>query len=178
MGSRKTYAGNARFIEIGSAGIPFRFNINIDHIDSIRFEQIRGENEDGEIINTSQWGVQVLVAGQANQITFNTIEGAIACYNDILNMMRACGIPCITGEKLVAPKPPSPIVGPDGGKIAEAVDAALAHPELAGGEGIGVAGNDDSGQYVEDTEFELTDEDIEMIDDLTKPDHARERKPN
>ena len=166
MANRKgPYSGNARFIEIGSPGIPFRFLVNIDHIDAVRFEEMDPLNTDGSKAQFG-WSVNVVLNGQGNQLGFPTMEMAINCYNNTLAMIRAAGVPGTWGPELEPPEPPSPILGPDGNKVAEAVDAALAHPDLAGGDGVGIADNDD------DLDLALTEDDIELLDELTKPDPA------
>lgn len=164
MANRKgPYSGNARFIEIGSPGIPFRFLVNIDHIDAVRFEEMESQSVDGSPPQFG-WSVNVVINGQGNQLGFPDMQMAINCYNNTLEMIRNAGVPGTWGPKLEPPEPPSPILGPDGNKVAEAVDAALAHPDLAGGPGDGVADNDD------DQDFKLTDDDVALLDELTKPD--------
>ncbi len=185
-GTKTGYAGNCRMIEIGSPGIPFRLTVNVDHIDTIRFEEMKEKREvqtgpgvpevkdpeTGEVtfeaipppteqkVVSVGWTVILVSEGQQNGINFPNIESAMGCYNAIINMLQAVGIPHVFMGPLKPPPKPSEIVGVDGEKIKEAVDAADLHPDLAGGDGAGVAENDDD----LDEEFELTDEDLELLE--------------
>lgn len=154
------YTGNARMIEIGSPGIPFRLMVNVDHIDSIRFEQQMIFEDENDKQGRPQWQVILIINGQGNTIGFPNMEAAMGCYNSIISMTQAVGVPYVFMGALRPPPPPPEIVGVDGEVIEEAVDAALLHPDLAGGEGDGMADNDDG---VED-EFKLSDEDLELLE--------------
>ncbi len=177
------YTGNARVIEIGSGGIPFRLLVNVDHIDCIRFEEMREEreieipgtteakvlNDKGELLRPAippqtetqvvgvGWGVIIVINGQSNAINFPSIEVAMNCYNSILNMIKAVGIPHVCMGPLRPPPEPK-----------EAVDAIDVHPELAGGEGDGIAENDDNmddaGLLPPGETFELSDEDLALLE--------------
>jgi hypothetical protein len=186
MGSKRAYAGNARLIEIGSGGIPFRILLNIDKVENLRFEEghqsIQVPNDDAvdaiidpetkaivvpavpptmrtETVSTG-WNVIVQQGGQSATIGFPEMEQAMGCYNAIVKMIAAVGIPIVSLKPLMPPKSESPIVGVDGAAIKKAVDAAELHPDLAGGEGDGVAENDDD---LEDEDFELDEEDLEAL---------------
>jgi len=113
-----------------------------------------------QVINTG-WTIILVSNGQQSGINFPGIESAMACYNSILSMIQAVGVPSVFMHKLEVPKAPeeSKIVGVDGDVIREAVNAADLHPDLAGGDGAGMAENDDL-----DEEFELTDEDLELLE--------------
>ena len=128
------YTGNARVIEIGSGGIPFRLLVNVDHIDCIRFEETREERpidrekpELMEIVSTG-WAVIIVIEGAANNINFPTMEVAMNCYNSILKMIKAVGVPHVCMGPLRPPPEPE-----------EAVDAVDVYPNLAGGPGAGTA---------------------------------------
>ncbi len=194
------YNGNCRMIEIGSPGIPFRLTVNVDHIDTIRFEEMKEQRPIGPatpavtdaegkivtdaippamgLVSTGHWTVILVSNGQQNGINFPNIESAMGCYNAIINMLQAVGIPHVFMGPLKPPPKPSEIVGVDGKAIADAVDAADLHPDLAGGDGAGVAENDDdlegralkAGLYQPkndddlDEEFELSNEDLELLE--------------
>lgn len=188
MSSKRAYAGNARFIEMGSTGIPFRLLINIDHIESFRFEEQFDErkvvvpgtevppqrDDAGNVIAPGKppetrlervsigWQVVLVIGGLSNGIGFPTMESAMACYNDLVRMISANGVPVIARKPLAPPKMPSAIVDVDGDAIAAAVDAADLHPELAGddGEEFEIAENDDDAAE----DFTVTDEDLELLE--------------
>jgi hypothetical protein len=194
MGSKRAYAGNCRMIEIGSPGHPFRLVFNVDHIDSIRFEEAVEErtirvpgstgvaatfDDDGNEVTpaippaTEQkmvsvgWTVIITANGAQSGINFPNVEAAMGCYNSIINMIQAVGVPHVFMGPLKPPEEPSGIVGPDGKAIADAFDAADLHPDLAGGPGAGVAPNDDDidgdvGDF--DPDFELSDEDLALLE--------------
>ena len=177
MSTKRAYAGNARFIEIGSPGVPFRYLINLDQLEGIRFEEMLDREEvpvpgtglgDIELETTTKivnagWSVVLLVQGKQNGINFPDIAPAVACYNSILNMIRAVGVPMCDIVRLEAPKPKSPLVGADGG----AMDAINTAVEGAGIE-AGAAGEDELDPML-DEEGELipvTDEEIERLANL------------
>jgi hypothetical protein len=188
MSSKRAYAGNARLIEIGASGIPFRILLNIDKVENIRFEEgrqnIQVPNDDAvdaiidpvskaivvpavpptmrtESVSTG-WNVIIQQGGQSANIGFPEMEQAMNCYNAVVKMIAAVGIPSVTLKSLAPPKSESPIVGVDGEAIKEAVNAADLYPDLAGGEGDGIAPNDDDAD-LEDENFELDDEDLEAL---------------
>jgi len=141
---RTTYHGNARFVELGSPGILFRQLVNVDQITNLRLEE---RFEEDVII-----GYDVIVSfnNNNNQIGFRDAGQAAALYNVLLDQINAVGAPMTRLPRVEVPQEPSAIVGADG----LAVDAADLHPDLAGGEGAGVAPNDD----------DLTDEDLAMLE--------------
>lgn len=177
MSTKRAYAGNARFIEIGSPGVPFRYLVNLDQLEGIRFEEMLDQQEvpvpgtgvgDIELETTTKilsvgWSVVLLIQGKQNGINFPDMAPAIACYNSILDMIRIVGVPLCDCVRLEAPKPKSPLVGADGGAM-DAVKAAV--------EGAGVeAGNDgeDLLEPILDEDGELipvTDEEIEQLAEL------------
>jgi hypothetical protein len=186
MSSKRAYAGNARFVEIGSPGVPFRFLVNLDTLEGMRFEEklevvklpVPGTGigdiplEHTEEIQGVGWAVVLLIGGRMNNIDFPSIEPAMACYNAIMSMIEAVGVPMASGSKLLPPKPPSVILDADG-KAREAVKAAVAGA-LDGGitdkqmDAIeaGEAGEDELPPDLDDEPM-LTDEELEA---LTAPD--------
>jgi hypothetical protein len=175
MSNKRPYAGNARFIEIGSPGVPFRYLVNVDHLEGMRFEEMLDHEEvpvpgtgigDIELETTTKvvsvgWSVVLLIQGKQNGINFPDMAPAIACYNSILDMLRIVGVPLCDCARLEAPKPKSPILGADG-KAREAVRAAvLASAVEAGEEGEDLLDPviDDDGELIP-----LTDEDIEAME--------------
>jgi hypothetical protein len=164
MSTKRAYAGNARFIEIGSPGIYFRYLVNLDHLEGLRFEELRDVDDDGEPISLG-WSVVLLMQGKANGINFPTIEAAISCYNAILNMIQTAGVPLVDAKRLEPPKPEPAIVGADGKAmqaVKDAVEGALEeNPTIEAGE----AGEDQLDPVVDDEPM-LTDEEME---ELTKP---------
>ena len=164
-GIKTGYGGNCRMIEIGSGGVPFRMLVNVDHIDSLRFEEVREAREvpipgkfavsdadrnmtkpetESQVVHTG-WTVIVVMGGRENGINFNQLEPAMNCYNSIIGMIKAVGVPTIAMPMLQPPPAPE-----------EATDV---HPYLAGGDGDGVAENDDG-----DGDLELSDEDLELLE--------------
>lgn len=126
MTSRRSYNGNARFIELGSIGAPFRSLINVDHITNVRFEQkISDEpvqyDDNGEMTAPPQqilegWNIIILLghgAGGQN-ILFPDEELAVDCYNQILDMIGGAGCPMSRLPKLEPEPVPSEILGPNG----------------------------------------------------------------
>lgn len=125
--NRKTVtASQARFIELGSMGAPFRSLLNVDHISNVRFEQKVGQSEAeyddaGQMTAPPQqflegWVVIVVIghgAGGQN-IMFNEEAQAISCYNSILDMIAGVGAPMARMPKLRPEPVPSAIVGADG----------------------------------------------------------------
>ena len=127
--SRATYRGNARFIELGSAGAPFRSLINVDHVTNVRFEQKIGQSEAeyddaGQMTAPpQQWlegWIVIIVLGHGaggQNIMFPDEEQAVSCYNTILDMIVGTGAPIARMPKLKAegpPPEPSALLGPDG----------------------------------------------------------------
>jgi len=130
MSTKRTYHGNARFIELGSLGAPFRSLINVDHITNVRFEQKIGNEEatyddDGQMTAPPQqflegWQI-ILVLGHGaggQTIMFPTEETAVACYNTILDMVVGTGAPMSRMAKLKVTPEESLIEGLDGAPIA------------------------------------------------------------
>ena len=147
------YHGNARFIEIGSPGVLFRQLVNIDQITNLRFEERLEKQEDGESI-VSGYDVIIAFEANSNSIFFHDADQAIGLYNVLLDQIIAVGAPMTRLPKLELPAEASAIVGADG----TPVDATDLHAELAGGEGAGIAENDDG------DDFELTDADLELLE--------------
>jgi len=186
--SKRPYYGNARFIEIGSPGIFFRYLLNLDKVDGIRFEESFGTKEipvpgtgveDKPLETKTQtlstgWSVVLLIAGQQHAITFPILEAAIACYNSILEMLRAVGMPLIDIPRLKAPPKPSPIVDVEGKKmesLLEGANEAIKQEGIeAGEEGEDLLDPvldpmpilDDKGELIP-----ITDEDIEEMEKPT-----------
>lgn len=150
MGSnRKPYSGQARFIELGSLGAPFRSLINVDHISNVRFEQKIGQS-DAEYDDAGQmtappqqflegWIVIIVIAHGAGgqNIMLPTEAQAVELYNTILDMVAGVGAPIARMPKLRVEPDPSPIVGADGeslpGEVPELTEEELdqlEHPEI------------------------------------------------
>ena len=131
MANKQPYRSNARFIEIGSPGAPFRSLVNVDHITNVRFEQKIDQidpkfDDDGNMIAPPQqvfqgWQIILMLAhGSGGQNIFIPNEdGAVALYNQILDMINGTGAPIMRLPKLKATPPPSDIVGPDGQPLGE-----------------------------------------------------------
>lgn len=159
MSKRRPASGNARFIELGSPGAPFRSLINIDHITNVRFEQhiINAEPKyDGEGKMTDPGGQQpagwkvVIVLGHGaggQNIAFPDEFQASACYNEILDMIQGVGGPISRKPKLEFEpiEPPSAIVGADG-------------------EALGMPGNDDLEDPLPGEVPDLTDEELDQLE--------------
>jgi hypothetical protein len=130
MANKQPYRSNARFIEIGSPGAPFRSTVNVDHITNVRFEQKIEQvepkfDEDGNMIAPPQqvfqgWQIILMLAhGAGGQNIFIPNEdGAVALYNQILDMIAGTGAPIMRLPKLKPTPPPSDLVGPDGEPLA------------------------------------------------------------
>lgn len=105
MSRKAPYRGNARFIELGSVGAPFRTTINVDHISNIRFEQrikqIDAEyDDDGRMTRPPQeiadgWNVVFVIGHGAGgqSIFFPEEQHAAECYNTVLDLIQNLGIP-------------------------------------------------------------------------------------
>lgn len=183
MSSKRAYAGNARFIEIGSPGVPFRYLVNLDQLEGIRFEEMLDQQEipvpgtgvgDIELETTTKivnvgWSVILLTNGKQNGINFPDLAPAIACYNAILDMIRVVGVPLCDCARLEAPKPKSPIVGADGGAM-EALNTAVegAMDAIDTAVEAGETGEDELESMLdEDGEMlPLTDEELERLANL------------
>jgi len=126
----RQYPGNARFFELGSEGAPFRSLVNIDHISNVRFEQKIGQR-DAEYDDQGQmtappreflegWAVILVIAhGAGGQtIMFPSEEECVSCYNRILDMIAASGVPVVRMPPLRVTPEPSMIEGLDGVPIA------------------------------------------------------------
>lgn len=133
--SKGTYRGNARFIELGTLGAPFRSLINVDHITNVRFEQKIGSEEpqyddEGKMTAPPQqylegWTVLIVLAhGAGGQtIMFPDEQQAINCYNSLLDMVVGTGAPMARMLKLKPQPEPSQIEGLDGQPLGEMSDA-------------------------------------------------------
>lgn len=140
MANKRPYHANARFIELGSAGAPFRSLVNVDHITNIRFEQKITDvpaqfDDDGNMTAPPQqylegWTI-VLVLGHGaggQNIVFPTEEQAVEVYNTMLDMIVGTGVPIARMPKLtVSPPPPeqSELLGPDGEPLEAVNDEPL-----------------------------------------------------
>lgn len=114
MSSKAPYRGNARFIEIGTDGAPFRSLVNVDHITNIRFEQKIGGTEEQPVLEG--WLVILLLGhGAGGQNIFFPVEAqAVEVYNSILDMIGHTGAP-VTRMARLKPQPvQSPILGANG----------------------------------------------------------------
>ena len=185
MSSKRGYAGNARFVEIGSPGVPFRFLVNLDTLEGMRFEEklevvklpVPGTGigdiplEQTEEIQGVGWAVVLLIGGRQNNIDFPSIEPAMACYNAIMSMIEAVGVPMASGSRLLPPKPAPTIVDTDG-RAMEAVKAAVESAGIEAGE----AGEDELDTIIVDEASDVTPEMFdemlsdEEMEELTKPD--------
>ncbi len=149
MASKQPYRSNARFIEIGSPGAPFRSLVNVDHITNVRFEQkiesIEPQfDDDGNMTQPPQqifqgWQIILMLAhGAGGQNIFIPNEdGAVALYNQILDMINGTGAPIMRLPKLKAQPQPSGIVGPNGEELPmspEELDALAQDDEFLPGE--------------------------------------------
>lgn len=121
----RQYAGNSRFIELGSPGAPFRSLINADDIRNIRFEQdirrTEGEfDDDGNMTAPPQeflagWLIIIEFRGGNGQNIAMPDQGqASELYNTMLDMIAGTGIPLARQPRLEVPKVPSGLVGADG----------------------------------------------------------------
>ena len=153
MASKQPYRSNARFIEIGSPGAPFRSTVNVDHITNVRFEQkietIEPQfDDDGNMTQPPQqifqgWQIVLMLAhgGGGQNIFIPNEDGAVALYNQILDMIAGTGAPIMRLPKLKPTPPPSDLVGPDGKSIEmseEELEALAANGEdfLPGEDGV------------------------------------------
>jgi hypothetical protein len=151
MASKQPYRSNARFIEIGSPGAPFRSLVNVDHITNVRFEQkidhIEPEYDDeGKMTRPPQqhfqgWQIILMLAhGAGGQNIFIPNEdGAVALYNQILDMINGTGAPIMRLPRLKAQPKPSGLVGPDGKPVEmspEELDALNDEGFLPGEDGV------------------------------------------
>ena len=143
MGNRKTpTSANARFIELGSLGQPFRSLVNVDHLTNLRYEQSVEDIEiplgpgteatygdDGEMLTPPilaetrkeptlvGFKIVLLFGEQGQTIAFNNEAESIACYNSILDMIAGTGNPIARMPKLQPMPPefaPSNLLDPDG----------------------------------------------------------------
>ena len=104
-GKPQTYASNARFIEIGSPGVPFRSLVNIDHIVNVRFEQATMQPEEGPPVLIDGWVVTVSLINQANTLNFPDLDSAINMYNELLDQIAVMA-PCTVQARLEIPEAP------------------------------------------------------------------------
>ena len=160
-GKRRPASGNARFIELGSPGAPFRSLVNIDHITNVRFEQhiINADPEYDDQGNMTSPGGQmpagwkvVIVLGHGaggQNIAFPDEHQAAACYNEILDMIQGVGGPIARKPKLEFEQLPEPssMLGPDGKPL-----------------DLGVPGNDDLEDPLPGEVPELTDEELDQLE--------------
>ena len=115
MSSKAPYRGNARFIEIGAEGAPFRSVINVDHITNLRFEQQIGEDDNGTPVLEGWIIVLLLGHGAGSQNIFFPEEAqAVHTYNSILDMINGTGAPIQRMPKLKPQPVASPILGANG----------------------------------------------------------------
>lgn len=168
------YRGNARFFEIGSPTVLFRQFINLDQVTNIRFEESFEDRQipvpgsavpnvvdaDGNEISpatppvmqtlrvSAGFNVVVCFVGNNNAITFPDAKGAAELYNTLLAQISSLNVPSTRFPPIVIPEPEP------------AIDANVLHPDLAGGEGEGMAENDDD----LDDGFKLSDEDLEALE--------------
>jgi hypothetical protein len=163
--NKAPYRGNARFIELGSLGAPFRSLVNVDHITNVRFEQKIREipaqyDDNGEMTAPPQqvfegWAI-ILVLGHGaggQNIMFPDEQQAVACYNTILDMIVGTGAPIARMPKLRITPPPSDLVGPDGKPI-----------EMSDEEKAALADNDEEALPGEDGVPPLTDEELDQLE--------------
>lgn len=134
MSQKRTFHGNARFLELGSLGAPFRSLINIDHITNVRFEQKIGNDEakyddDGQMTAPPAqflegWQLVIVLAHGAGgqNIMFPTEEAAVGCYNTILDMIVGVGVPMSRMKKLTVTPEEKLIEGMDGKPLGEMSD--------------------------------------------------------
>lgn len=127
---RRSYTAQARFIEIGSPGAPFRSLVNVDHVTNVRFEQkvdtIEPEfDDDGNMTKPPQhhvqgWQITLALAHGAGvqNIFIPNEDGAVALYNQILDMINGTGAPISRLPKLTVQETPSPIIGANGQPVA------------------------------------------------------------
>jgi hypothetical protein len=168
MSGKTPYRGNARFLELGTLGAPFRSLINVDHITNVRFEQSIGQQEaeydkDGEMTAPpQQWSegwklIIVLAHGAGGQnIMFPTEAQAVGCYNTILDMIAGVGAPIARMPKLKVTPEPEPgselgLLGPDGQPLGE----------MSPAEKDALAGND---AMLPGEVADLTDEEIDQLE--------------
>jgi hypothetical protein len=169
--NKAPYRGNARFIELGSLGAPFRSLVNVDHISNVRFEQKIGQSDaqyddKGEMTAPPQqwhegWVIVIVIghgAGGQN-IQFPDEEQAVTVYNTILDMISGTGAPIARMPKLKAQPPihAHKFLGPDGEPLPE-------QSELLGPDGeplMAANGEDDSlpGEVPD-----LTDEELDQLE--------------
>lgn len=172
---KRPYSGNARFLELGSLGQPFRTLINIDHLTNCRYEQKIEMQEipkpggapakpaqyddAGEMVappqapETEQIPVLagfniVLVFGSETQaIFFNDEDQSVTVYNTILDMIAGTGVPIARMPKLT-PQPP------------EEEPSKFLGPD---GAPLG-AGNDDDDTPAPGEVPDLTDEELDQLE--------------
>ncbi len=183
MSSKRGYAGNARFVEIGSPGVPFRFLVNLDTLEGMRFEEklevvklpVPGTGvgdiplEHTEKVQSAGWSVILLIGGKQNGIDFPTVAPAMACYNAIMSMIEAVGVPTASGSRLRPPEPAPTIVDTDG-KAMEAVKAAVDAADIEAAAALIEAGEAGEDELPPDLDDELPDLSDEELETLTAPD--------
>lgn len=165
---QRPYNGNARFLELGTEGAPFRSLVNVDHISNVRFEQkIRNVeatyDDDGKMTAPPQqfhegWNIIIVIAHGAGgqNIVFGDEEQAVGCYNSILDMIAGVGAPLARMSKLKLTPVPSSIVGANG----QAFDAPLTDEEISEVKEALEAENDELPGEVP----ELTDEEVDALE--------------
>lgn len=123
MSNKAPYRGNARFIELGSPGAPFRSTVNIDHIVNVRYEMNIQEidaqyDEKGEMIAPPQqilagWNVVLQFTEQGQRINFEKESDAVEFYNTMLDMIANTGAPISRLKRLQTQQQPANDEVPD-----------------------------------------------------------------
>lgn len=127
MGNKRSpNAGNARFIELGSPGQPFRSLINVDHLTNIRYEL----DIDAQEEKLNGYKVTLMFGEHGQTIAFEIEEQAVNFYNSMLDQIGGTGCPIIRVPKLTvqAPElvnPSGDVIEPDADAVADAVYSAL-----------------------------------------------------
>ena len=145
--SKAINSGNARFIELGAEGQPFRSLINVDHLTNLRYEHkieqreipipgaqaVEATYDDaGEMLTPpipaettmepilTGFNIILMFGEQGQTIYFNNEGESVATYNRILDMIAGTGNPTARMPKLKVMPPqtiPGDLVGPDGSPI-------------------------------------------------------------
>jgi hypothetical protein len=130
--------------------------------------------EHTEEIESVGWSVILLIGGKQNGIDFPAIEPAMACYNAIMNMIEAVGVPMASGSRLRPPEPAPTILDADG-KAREAVKAAVDAADIKAAADLIEAGEIEAGEAGEDLLDPVIDDEPPILSDeeleaLTAPD--------
>jgi len=134
---KRPYNGNARFIELGSLGQPFRTLINVDHLTNLRYEQkielqevpVPGgapakdavyDKDTGEMLAPPQaaetqkipmlmgFNIVLVFGAETQAIFFNDEAQSVTVYNTVLDMISGTGAPIARMPKLT-PQPPEEV---------------------------------------------------------------------